>query len=90
MPKRILPPSNVTVNKAKPKDSEYKLLDGYGLFLLVTPSGGKLWRFDYRIGDKRKTMALGQYPSLSLAEADDGLKQERYSHTRDVDHVRQD
>ena len=69
MPKRIAPLSDVQVRNAKPQDAEYKLLDGYGLFLLVTPTGGKLWRLDYRIGDKRKTMALGQYPAVSLADA---------------------
>ena len=44
-------------------------MDGYGLFLLVTPTSGKLWRFDYRMDDKRKTMAFGSYPSISLADA---------------------
>jgi integrase len=44
-------------------------MDGYGLYLLVTPSGGKLWNLDYRYGDKRKAIALGAYPAVSLAEA---------------------
>jgi integrase len=69
MPKRITPLSEIQVRNAKPKDHEYKLMDGYGLFLLVTPTSGKLWRFDYRLGDKRKTMAIGTYPAVSLAEA---------------------
>lgn len=69
MPKRIAPLSETQVRNAKPKDKEYKLMDGFGLFLLVTPTSGKLWRFDYRLGDKRKTMALGVYPEVSLAEA---------------------
>lgn len=69
MPKRIAPLSDVQVRNAKPKEQDYKLPDGYGLFLLITPTGGKLWRLDYRIGDKRKTMALGQYPAVSLADA---------------------
>jgi integrase len=69
MPKRIAPLSDVQVRNAKPQAHEYKLADGYGLFLLVTPTGGKLWRLDYRIGDKRKTIALGQYPAVSLADA---------------------
>ncbi len=59
MPKRIVPLSDIQVKNAKPRDKEYKLMDGYGLFLLVTPSSGKLWRFDYRMGGKRKTMAFG-------------------------------
>lgn len=69
MPKRIVPLSEIQVRNAKPKEKEYKLMDGYGLFLLVTPANGKLWRFDYRLGDKRKTLAFGAYPSVSLADA---------------------
>jgi hypothetical protein len=69
MPKRILPLSDIQVKNAKPRDKDYKLMDGYGLYLLVTPTSGKLWRFDYRFGDKRKTMAFGAYPAISLADA---------------------
>lgn len=69
MPKRIAPLSDIQVKNAKPQVKEYKLMDGYGLYLLVTPTGGKLWRFDYRIGDKRKTMAFGAYPAITLADA---------------------
>ena len=59
MPKRIAPLSDIQVNKAKPKDKNFKLNDGFGLYLLVTSTGGKLWRFDYRFNDKRKVLALG-------------------------------
>jgi len=69
MPKRVTPLSDLQVNKAKPKPAEYKLMDGHGLFMLVTPTGGKLWRLDYRFQDKRKTIALGQYPAITLADA---------------------
>jgi integrase len=69
MPKRILPLTDVQVRNAKPKEKDFKLPDGYGLYLLVTPTNGKLWRFDYRYADKRKTLAFGAYPSLSLADA---------------------
>ncbi|HPR53296.1 MAG TPA: integrase arm-type DNA-binding domain-containing protein [Deltaproteobacteria bacterium] len=69
MPKRIVPLSDIQVNKAKPKDRNYKLNDGFGLYLLVTPTGGKLWRFDYRFDDKRKGLALGTYPVITLADA---------------------
>ena len=69
MPKRIAPLSDIQVNKAKPKAKNYKLNDGFGLYLLVTSTGGKLWRFDYRFDDKRKVLALGTYPSVTLAEA---------------------
>ncbi len=69
MPKRIAPLSDIQISKAEPREKEYKLTDGYGLFLLVTPSGGKLWRLDYRFEGKRKTLTFGPYPVLSLADA---------------------
>nr|WP_309361923.1 integrase arm-type DNA-binding domain-containing protein [Oryzomonas sp.] len=69
MPKRITPLSDSQVKSAKPQAQDYKLMDGYGLFLLVTPTGGKLWRFDYRFGGKRKILAMGAYPAVSLAAA---------------------
>ena len=57
------------VKNAKPTDQPYTLRDERGLFLVVTPSGGKLWRWKYRFGGKEKLMSYGQYPDLSLAEA---------------------
>lgn len=69
MPKRIVPLSDMLVNKAKPKDKPYKLTDGDGLFLLATPTGGKLWRFKYRFEGKEKLLSFGSYPALSLADA---------------------
>jgi len=69
MPKRILPLSDLQVKNAKPKVTDYKLSDGYGLHLLITPSGGKLWRFQYRFDNKQKILALGSYPSVTLSDA---------------------
>ncbi|RQW83017.1 MAG: DUF4102 domain-containing protein [Geobacter sp.] len=69
MPKRIQPLSELQVKKAKPREKDYKLADGGGLYLLVTPSGGKLWRCDYRYNNKRRTLAFGAYPSITLADA---------------------
>lgn len=69
MPKRITPLTDIQVNKAKPRDKNYKLTDGGGLYLLISPTGGKLWRMDYRYADKRKTLAFGPYPDVSLANA---------------------
>jgi len=45
------------------------LFDGHGLFLLVKPNGGRYWRMQYRIGEKRKLLAFGVYPDVKLAEA---------------------
>ena len=73
MPKRIKPLSEVKVRTAKPMEKEYKLFDGDGLYLLITPTGGKLWRYKYRIGKKddakHKTLAFGAYPDVSLQDA---------------------
>ena len=57
------------VKQVKPSGKAKKLTDGAGLYLYVHPQGGKYWRFDYRFGDKRKTLALGVYPDVSLADA---------------------
>lgn len=47
----------------------YKLTDGKGLYLLVKPNGSKYWRYDYSFDKKRKTLALGVYPTVTLKEA---------------------
>ena len=62
--------SDVTVKNSKysGKPAGDKLADGGGMYLLVK-AGGKYWRMDYRFADKRKTLALGVYPAVSLAQA---------------------
>ena len=69
MPKRIIPLSDMKIQKVKSKDKPITLFDGGGLFLLVTPSGGKLWRFKYRFNGKEKKLACGAYPEISLLDA---------------------
>lgn len=69
MPRRIVPLSDIQISKAKVKETDYKLADGYGLYLLVSKGGGKLWRFDYRFNGKRKLLAIGSYPTVTLADA---------------------
>ena len=69
MPKRIIPLSDMKIQKAKPNDKSITLFDGGGLFLMVTPSGGKLWRFKYRFNGKEKKIAFGSYPEISLQDA---------------------
>lgn len=61
--------TDVKVRKAKPDAKPYKLMDGGGLYLLVTATGSKLWRFNYRHLSKHKTLALGTYPDVTLATA---------------------
>jgi integrase len=57
--------------KFSPDGAGNKLSDGEGLFLLLTPTGGKLWRLAYRFGGKQKTLALGAFPDVSLKDARD-------------------
>jgi integrase len=64
-----MPLSDIAARAAKPIAKPYKLSDGEGLHLLVTPRGSKLWRLAYRFGGKQKTLALGSYPAVTLADA---------------------
>lgn len=64
-----MPLKDTTIRNAKPADKTYKLYDGGGLFIEITPSGGKLWRLKYRYAGKEKLQALGKYPAVSLSEA---------------------
>jgi integrase len=57
------------IRGAKPKDKAYKLFDEQGLFLLVTPPGGRLWRFKFRYGGVEKLLAIGAYPDVPLKRA---------------------
>lgn len=57
------------VEAAKPRERGYKLTDGQGLYLFVTPAGGKSWRANYSKDGKQATRTYGRYPEMSLAEA---------------------
>ena len=69
MAKRVLQLSDTKLRNARARKTEYKLFDGGGLYLLVTPSGGKHWHFKYRFDEKDKRISFGPYPKVSLAEA---------------------
>ena len=60
---------NMQCDKAAAKAKPYNLPDRGGLHLLVTPAGGKLWRWKYRFEGKEKEMSFGKYPDVSLAQA---------------------
>lgn len=61
--------TDVAIRNAKPREKPYKMGDSLGLFLLVQPSGGKLWRLKYRVDGREKKLALGTYPAVSLSDA---------------------
>ena len=64
-----MPLTDVAIRNAKPRPKPYKLGDSLGLFLLVQPAGGKLWRLKYRVDGKEKKLSIGSYPEVGLAEA---------------------
>lgn len=64
-----MPLSDSAIREAKPRDKAYKLSDGEGLYLQVSTSGAKLWRWKYRIHGKEKKLAIGIYPAVSLKQA---------------------
>jgi integrase len=61
--------TDTEIRKAKAKASAYRMSDGGGLYLFVTPPGGKLWRWKYRFEGREKLMSFGSYPDVSLSLA---------------------
>jgi len=61
--------TNIAIRNAKPGAKPIRLFDGRGLYLEISPAGGKHWRLKYRYGGKEKRLALGSYPTMTLAEA---------------------
>jgi integrase len=61
--------NDLRLRQSKPRDRDYKLTDYDGLYVLIRPTGAKLWRLAYRFAGKQKLLALGAYPSVTLAEA---------------------
>lgn len=64
-----MPLSDAQIKKAKPADKPVRLYDERGLYLELSPSGGKWWRFKYRFDGKERLLSMGVYPDTSLKEA---------------------
>ena len=64
-----MPLSDIAIRNAKPTSKPTKIADGGGLFLYVTPAGGKLWRLKYRMDGREKLLAIGSYPEIGLSDA---------------------
>jgi len=94
--------TELAVKKAAPREKGYKVTDGQGLHLFVTPVGGKSWRFKYSWGGKERRIVFGSYPEITLKRAremrddarrllregrDPGLESKRARHARKVGHV---
>ncbi|GHV49915.1 integrase [Deltaproteobacteria bacterium] len=64
-----MPLTDTAIRAVKPSDKQQKLFDERGLFLLVAPTGSKIWRFKYRFQGKEKLISFGHYPDVSLKDA---------------------
>lgn len=71
MPRVIAPLNNTKIEKAKPRERQYLLADGGGLNLRIMPSGNKIWLFNYTKPNnaKRTNLKIGNYPSITIAQA---------------------
>lgn len=65
----VMPLTDTALRRLKTEAKPYKLADGGGLYLFVKPNGTKSWRIDYRFLGKRKTLSIGAYPAVTLADA---------------------
>jgi integrase len=66
-----MPLTDTALRNAKPHNKTARLFDGRGLYLEVSPAGGKWWRLKYRFDGKEKRLSLGVYPDVSLKDARD-------------------
>lgn len=69
--------SDAAIRAAKADETQFKLFDEGGLFLIVRPSGGKLWRLKYRHQGKEQQLSIGRYPDVGLKEARERRDQAR-------------
>lgn len=77
--------SDTAIRKAKPQEKPYKMADGGGMYLEITPSGSKYWRLKYRFNGKEKRLALGVYPDVPLALARERRDAARKQLAQDID-----
>jgi integrase len=85
MPRQTVPLTDIKVRNAKYIPGKNKLFDGGGLFLLVKPTGSKLWRMKYRFGGTEKLLSLGIYPQTTLTEARQKRAEARVLLAKEID-----
>ena len=66
--------TDVAIRNAKPDTKAIKLADGGGMFMLITPAGGKLWRLKYRVDGREKLLAIGPILKLDLVKLAGGAR----------------
>ena len=77
--------TDTRIRNAKPSTKAYKLSDGGGMYLLVKPDGGRYWRMDYRFVGKRRTLAFGVYPIVTLSDARERRQEARRLLAENID-----
>jgi len=61
--------THIKITSTKPAEKAFNLSDGRGLFLTIQPNGSKLWKLSFRYLGKQKTLHLGLWPDVGLADA---------------------
>jgi integrase len=77
--------TEVQIKNAKPGEKARRLWDERGLYLEVTPAGGKVWRFKYYTDGKEKRIGLGKYPEVGLKEARERREEARKLRAHGID-----
>lgn len=82
MAKQVSPLTDTKIKSIKALERQQRFSDGDGLYMIVKPTGSKLWRFDFTLHGKRNTLSLGKYPAVSLSKARELRQQyrERVAH----------
>lgn len=80
MPKIVKPLSDIQIKNSKPKEKDYTLTDGDGLYLLVKNTGSKIWHYRYTVDKKRYLTSFGSYPAISLNDA----REKRAAYQKDI------
>lgn len=80
-----MPLTDTAIRSAKPGEKAVKLFDERGLYLEVSPTGGKWWRLKYRFDGKEKRLSLGVYPDVSLKDARERRDEARKLLTNGID-----
>ena len=77
--------TETAIKNAKPKEKPYKLSDSGSLYIEVAPTGGKYWRFKYRIDGREKRLTIGSYPIVSLKQAREARDEAKVLLSQDID-----
>lgn len=80
-----MPLTDTAVRTSKPGEKPIKMFDERGLFLIISPAGGKWWRFRYKFDGKEKLLSLGTYPDVSLKDARERREDARKLLANDID-----